>query len=161
MDRRSVSVGGSGGNQRPLRDRLLRARGILVGSGDRLVAVEVGSSTAVVFSTRDGRRLREFDVGEGGLGAVDWSPDGRLTGKLASSNCYGQAKLDLILAADARHSFARPITGYSDHVSDLPFLQWADDGVAVNPSRGLARIAAKAGIRIEDWEVENMGSETR
>ena len=90
---------------------------------------------------------------------LDWSPDGRLTGKLAGPNCYGQAKLDLILAANAKHSFAAPMTGYSDHVSDLPFLQWVDEGVAVNPSRGLARFAAKAGIRIEDWDSDNMGSE--
>lgn len=92
---------------------------------------------------------------------LEWSPDDRLTGKLAGPNCYGQAKLDLILAADEQHDFSAPTTGYSDHVSDLPFLKWVDEGVAVNPSRGLTRIAAKAGIRIEDWEVEDMGSETK
>ena len=90
---------------------------------------------------------------------LEWTSDNRLTGKLASENCYGQAKLDLIQAADAKHKFSSPTAGYSDHVSDLPFLQWVDQGVAVNPSRGLADIAAKAGIRIEDWESDNMGSE--
>lgn len=90
---------------------------------------------------------------------LEWSEEGRLTGKLAGPNCYGQAKLDMIRNANTEHGFAEPRTGYSDHVSDLPFLQWVDDGVAVNPSRGLARIAAKAGVRIEDWESDDMGSE--
>ena len=87
---------------------------------------------------------------------LEWSEEGRLTGKLASANCYGDAKLVLIRAADDTHHFARPTAGYSDHVSDLPFLKWVDEGVAVNPARGFARIAARAGIRVEDWESENM-----
>ena len=91
---------------------------------------------------------------------LEWSKDNRMTGKLAGPNCYGQAKLDLILASHAEHDFKTPTSGYSDHVSDLPFLQWVDDGVAVNPSRGLAQIADKAGLRIEDWDVDKMGSET-
>jgi len=90
---------------------------------------------------------------------LEWSQSDHLTGKLAGPNCYGQAKLDMILSADTEQGFAEPRSGYSDHVSDLPFLQWVDDGVAVNPSRGLARIAAKAGVRIEDWESDNMGGE--
>lgn len=91
---------------------------------------------------------------------LEWATDNRLTGRLAGPNCYGEAKLDLILASNAEHTFSTPTAGYSDHVSDLPFLQWVDDGVAVNPSRGLAQIADKAGLRIEDWDVEKMGNET-
>lgn len=87
---------------------------------------------------------------------LEWSESGRLTGKLASANCYGQEKLDLILKADRKHDFAKPTYGYSDHISDLPFLKWVDEGVAVNPSRGLAKVADKVGLRIEDWESENM-----
>lgn len=86
--------------------------------------------------------------------ALEWSAEGRLTGKLAGPNCYGQAKLDLILEANEARPFTKPFTGYSDHVSDLPFLKWVDHGVAVNPSRGLAQIADKAGLRIADWEDE-------
>jgi HAD superfamily hydrolase (TIGR01490 family) len=85
---------------------------------------------------------------------LEWSAEGRLTGKLAGPNCYGQAKLDLILQAHEAQDFEKPFTGYSDHVSDIPFLKWADHGIAVNPSRGLAQIADKAGLRIEDWEDE-------
>ena len=90
-----------------------------------------------------------------------WSEAGRLTGKLAGPNCYGTAKLDLVHAAHAVHNFQSPTTGYSDHVSDLPLLQWVTQGVAVNPSRGLALIADKAGLRVEDWEADAMENKTR
>lgn len=90
---------------------------------------------------------------------LEWSSEGHLTGRLAGPNCYGQAKLDCIHSVNDERAFRRPITGYSDHVSDLPFLEWADVGVAVNPSRGLAQIADKAGLRIEDWEDDKMDDE--
>ncbi|MEM6651951.1 MAG: HAD-IB family hydrolase [Pseudomonadota bacterium] len=92
---------------------------------------------------------------------LEWSAQGRLTGKLAGPNCYGEDKLNLIRAANEKQSFETPITGYSDHISDLPLLQWADHGVAVNPSRKLARIADKAGLRTEDWEQEQIGGQKR
>jgi phosphoserine phosphatase len=40
---------------------------------------------------------------------------------------------------------------YSDHVSDWPVLEWADTAIAVNPSKGLRRMAGKRGWRIVDW----------
>lgn len=91
---------------------------------------------------------------------LEWSASGQLTGNLASANCYGAAKLDRILEANKVHKFAHPVSGYSDHISDLPFLQWVDDGVAVNPSRGLAQVADKVGLRIEDWELDSMGDDS-
>lgn len=90
---------------------------------------------------------------------LEWSEQGRLTGQLKGPNCYGAAKLDRIRAVASEHQFQSPTTGYSDHVSDRPFLEWVDHGVAVNPSRGLARIADNAGFRIEDWEDDEMGVE--
>ncbi|MEM7492917.1 MAG: HAD-IB family hydrolase, partial [Pseudomonadota bacterium] len=90
---------------------------------------------------------------------LEWSENDHLTGKLAGPNCYGLAKLQRIRAADEENSFQEPTTGYSDHISDLPFLQWVDIGVAVNPSQGLARVAHDAGLRVEDWDKEDMGNE--
>lgn len=90
---------------------------------------------------------------------LEWSEEGHLTGKLAGPNCYGLAKLDRIEAAHNENHFQLPTTGYSDHISDLPFLQWVDIGVAVNPSRDLARVAHDAGLRVEDWDKEDMGNE--
>ncbi|MEM1389811.1 MAG: HAD-IB family hydrolase [Pseudomonadota bacterium] len=89
-----------------------------------------------------------------------WSDQGHLTGKLVGGNCYGQSKLTRIHQADAKHQFSNPTIGYSDHVSDLPLLIWVDKGVAVNPSRALARIADKAGLGIQNWDAETIDSET-
>ena len=84
--------------------------------------------------------------------ALDWTEDGHLSGRLAGPNCYGEAKLELVLKAEQTGPFAHPITAYSDHVSDQPFLAWADRGVAVNPSSGLRAIAGPEGFDIEDWD---------
>ena len=40
----------------------------------------------------------------------------------------------------------------SDHVSDRPAFEWADEPVAVNPHDKLRRLAEQRGWKIEDWE---------
>jgi phosphoserine phosphatase len=40
---------------------------------------------------------------------------------------------------------------YSDHVSDQPVFEWADEAVAVNPHRKLRRLAEQRGWAVEDW----------
>jgi phosphoserine phosphatase len=40
---------------------------------------------------------------------------------------------------------------YSDHVSDRPVFEWADEAVAVNPDAKLRRLAAERGWAVEDW----------
>jgi phosphoserine phosphatase len=40
---------------------------------------------------------------------------------------------------------------YSDHVSDRPVFEWADEPVAVNPHGKLRRLAERCGWKIEDW----------
>lgn len=75
--------------------------------------------------------------------------------RIDGENNYGPAKLRLIEAwmraegidrADARIRF------YSDHVSDAPVLEWADEPYAVNPSAKLRRLATKRGWPLLDWE---------
>lgn len=69
-------------------------------------------------------------------------------------NNYGPAKLRLVQAWLATQGLARDtvrVRFYSDHVSDAPVLEWADEAVAVNPSRGLRRLAARRGWRTVDW----------
>jgi phosphoserine phosphatase len=41
---------------------------------------------------------------------------------------------------------------YSDHVSDRPAFEWADEPVAVNPHGKLRRLAEQRGWAIEDWD---------
>jgi len=41
---------------------------------------------------------------------------------------------------------------YSDHASDAPVFEWADEAVAVNPHDKLRRLAATRGWAIENWD---------
>ena len=80
---------------------------------------------------------------------VEIGNDGRLTGRILGSNCYGPDKLEMVQAA------LGPIEGkaivYSDHHSDLPLMVWAGEGVAVNPNGKLRQCASAQGMRICDW----------
>ena len=43
---------------------------------------------------------------------------------------------------------------YSDHVSDMPLLDWASEAgeaIAVNPSAKLQKVARARGLTIVDW----------
>ena len=78
--------------------------------------------------------------------------DGRVMARIDGDNCYGPAKLamirDWLSAAQVERGHVR---FYSDHVSDTPVFDWADEAVAVNPSRGLEKLAKQRGWKIEDW----------
>lgn len=81
-----------------------------------------------------------------------WSPEDRLQPLLAGENCYGEEKLRRVQKALPWPRETCYVIAYSDHHSDLPLLTWADEGVAVNPSRRLARAAEARGLRIADWD---------
>lgn len=77
---------------------------------------------------------------------------GCLMAVIAGENCYGQPKMDMLLAALDKGS--GPTIAYSDHVSDLPLLDWASEtgeAIAVNPSAALKRVAKARGFEIVDW----------
>jgi HAD superfamily hydrolase (TIGR01490 family) len=74
--------------------------------------------------------------------------------RIDGENNYGPAKLRLIQAWMQQQGIRREDTRirfYTDHVSDWPVLEWADEPFAVNPSRGLRRLAAKRGWQVVDW----------
>ncbi len=80
--------------------------------------------------------------------------NGGLTGRILGPNCYGADKLDMIkaaLAAKAATFTDAKTVAYSDHHSDLPMLEWAGQGVAVNPNAKLRAIAEKRGMEIRNW----------
>jgi HAD superfamily hydrolase (TIGR01490 family) len=97
------------------------------------------------------KRLKFDDViATGSITGLDDIIHARIDG----DNNYGPAKLRLIEAWMEREKIDRnavKVRFYSDHVSDWPALQWADEPFAVNPSRGLKQMAAKRGWRIVDW----------
>jgi HAD superfamily hydrolase (TIGR01490 family) len=80
--------------------------------------------------------------------------DERLRSRIEGENAYGEAKLRMIAAwveksgLTGKHGHVR---FYSDHASDAPTFEWADEPVAVNPHAPLARLAKTRGWQIEDW----------
>ena len=95
------------------------------------------------------------------LGFDDVIATGSITGlddiihaRIDGENNYGPAKLRLIQAWMEKEGIDRKtvkIRFYSDHVSDWPAMEWADTAIAVNPSKGLRRMAAKRGWEVVDW----------
>jgi len=78
--------------------------------------------------------------------------DERVHAKIDGENCYGPAKLRMIEAWLASSGLTRGhVRFYSDHASDKPAFEWADEPVAVNPHDRLARLAKERGWRSEDW----------
>ena len=80
--------------------------------------------------------------------------DERVHARILDENCYGDAKMRMIDSwVDAsgllgRHGHVR---FYSDHASDAPVFEWADEPVAVNPHPRLRRLAAERGWQVENW----------
>src|SRR5689334_21819750 len=85
---------------------------------------------------------------------VAWSRGQRISGEPEDGNVRSDKKL-----AEVQHAVALTesaprsarVIAYSDHPADLPLLRWADQAVAVNPTRRLAAAAAIEGIPVEDW----------
>ena len=80
--------------------------------------------------------------------------DERVHSRILGENCYGPAKLRMIAGwveksgLKGKHGHVR---FYSDHVSDRPAFEWADEPVAVNPHGRLRALATERGWAIEDW----------
>lgn len=80
--------------------------------------------------------------------------DDRVHAKIAGENAYGEAKMRMIAdwveksGLKGAHGHVR---FYSDHVSDRPAFEWADEPVAVNPHAKLRRLAEARGWTVEDW----------
>ena len=80
--------------------------------------------------------------------------DERLHPKIGGENAYGEAKMHMIAewveksGLKGRHGNVR---FYSDHVSDRPAFEWADEPVAVNPHGKLRGLAEAKGWTVEDW----------
>jgi len=75
--------------------------------------------------------------------------------RIAGENCYDAAKLTMIREWMAREGIDRAqahIRAYSDHVSDAPMLDFADEAYAANPHPPLAKLAEQKGWARCDWE---------
>ena len=93
------------------------------------------------------------DIGRA-LGFTDMIATANDGAKIIGENCYGPAKLRMIEAWLSAHGIERGATNirfYTDHVSDAPCLEWADEAYAVNPHGPLRRLAVAKGWHILDW----------
>ena len=80
-----------------------------------------------------------------------WDEGGRLLGRIDGENCYGAEKLRRLEEALPDLRTSHRVVAYSDSHVDLPLLQWAETGVAVNPSPRLRRLARSGGLDVVDW----------
>ena len=77
-----------------------------------------------------------------------------LRARIAGENCYDTGKLRMIKAWMTRHGLKREdshVRAYSDHVSDVPMLEFADQAYAANPHAPLEREARDRGWQIVQW----------
>ena len=138
---------------------------------DEQVATNIrpGARAAIARDHAEGRRLvlatasyRLYaDAIADRLGFDDVIGTGSITGldervhaRIAGENCYGPAKLRMIadwVDASGLKGTHGHVRFYSDHVSDRPAFEWADEAVAVNPHAKLRRLAEQRGWAIEDW----------
>jgi HAD superfamily hydrolase (TIGR01490 family) len=134
------------------------ATGVLDGARARIAADRADGYRLVMATASYGfyagaiaERLG-FDAAIATEGARD--PAGALVPSIVGENCYGPAKLRMIetwLAArgiDRGHAYVR---FYSDHVSDAPTFDWADEAFAVNAHGPLRRLAKAKGWPTLDW----------
>jgi HAD superfamily hydrolase (TIGR01490 family) len=161
-------------NHHLLLGRTIHRRGLkpLVESfADRQVAANIrpGARFAIARDKTEGRRLvlatasyRLYaDAIADRLGFDDVIGTASVTGldervhaRIAGENAYGEAKMRMI-ADWVEQSGLKGAHGhvrfYSDHVSDRPAFEWANEPVAVNPHGKLRRLAAERGWAVEDW----------
>ena len=81
--------------------------------------------------------------------------DGNILAKIYGANCYGAAKQVRIMLWLEQNGGAQNwdvVRCYSDHVSDAPMLEMAEQPVAVNPHPPLKALAQRKGWRIENWD---------
>jgi HAD superfamily hydrolase (TIGR01490 family) len=79
---------------------------------------------------------------------------GEVLSRIHGENCYGAAKLRAIEAWTAGRGIARGDVGvrfYSDHVSDAPVFDWADEPFPVNAHAPLKALAKRRGWPVLDW----------
>ncbi|MBW0144215.1 HAD family hydrolase [Sphingomicrobium clamense] len=78
--------------------------------------------------------------------------DEEVHAKIDGKNCYGPAKMEMILDWETKAEIVRGhVRFYSDHVTDRPVFEWSDEPIAVNPHGKLEELAKEQGWRIEDW----------
>lgn len=80
---------------------------------------------------------------------------GKVSPRIDGENCYGEAKLRMVEAWCRAQRIDRNtvhVRFFSDHVSDAPCMNWADEAFATNAHAPLRALAAERGWHIVDWK---------
>lgn len=139
-------------------DRLV-AQGFYPGALER-IAADRAAGRRVVIATASYRFYAETIAARLGIEDVVATEsmhdaEGRILARIDGQNCYGTAKLAMIKAWLGRQGLDRSqvqVRFYSDHVSDAPTLDWADEAFAVNPHGPLRAMARARQWEVIDWE---------
>jgi HAD superfamily hydrolase (TIGR01490 family) len=134
------------------------AQGVLHGACERIAADRAAGYTLVMATASHGYYAAAIArrLGMDAVVATRAKRDGqgRILSSLEGDNCYGPVKLRMILDWMAEQGIARAdahVRAYSDHVSDAPLLDWADEGFAVNAHGPLKALAGQKGWPELDW----------
>lgn len=134
--------------------RRIVAHGLLPGAVAQLAADRAAGRRLVVatasYAFYAAAIARELGIGDVVATRSVWRGD-RLTARIAGDNCYGPAKLAMVVAWRGTAAPPAHVRAYSDHISDAPLLAWSDEAVAATPSRALRELALARGWRIVDW----------
>jgi len=92
-----------------------------------------------------------------GIGTRSHVIDGRYTGELDGPFCYGEGKVEAIVALARWNGYELDqCYAYSDSASDLPMLEAVGHPVAVNPDAKLERHARRNG-----WPIVIFSQQTK
>ena len=125
----------------------------------KAIARDKGEGRRLVLATASYRLYADAIAGRLGFDDVIGTAsviglDSQVHAKIGGENCYGPAKMRMIaewVEASGLKGAHGHVRFYSDHVSDRPSFEWADEPVAVNPHAKLRRLARQRGWAIEDW----------
>lgn len=145
--------------------RLTLVRNVRLGARSR-IAADRKAGFRVVLATAAHRFYAEPIARVLGIADViateaTRSPDGALGNRLSGSNVYGRAKLAAVQEWLARQEVSREeasIRFYSDHITDVPCLDFADEPFVVNPGRRFRAIAQARGWPVLDWSLTTAGA---
>lgn len=107
----------------------------------------LASASFDVYVTRLAKRL---DIDEVLATRVAWNARSRLVG-MDGENCRDDEKLRRVKVLPEMPGNGAGVTAYSDSHADLPLLSWAENGVAVCPSKRLFHQVGGLGLEVARW----------
>ncbi|TFU01340.1 HAD-IB family hydrolase [Polymorphobacter arshaanensis] len=129
--------------------------------------VRAGALAQIAADRAEGRRIviatASYRFYAGAIGAALGIDDvigtraviagGALLPQIDGENCYAAAKRAMVEDWLAAHALTgAPMRFYSDHPSDAPMFELADEPVAANPNRALRALAQARDWAVVDWE---------